>query len=47
MSEEINEVKSGFNLNFMKLHFTLSYCDEETDSGCRVTDLCHIALGFV
>ncbi len=45
---DISELESKVNENSMKLHYTIICdCDEESDSGCQVTDLCHIALGFV
>lgn len=45
---DVSKLKSKVNINVMKLHYTIICdCDEENDGGCQVTDLCHIALGFV
>lgn len=39
--------KKLIEMHFLKLHYTIICgCDEEND-GCQLTDLCHIALGFM
>lgn len=44
----LEEGNKLIEINFMKLHYAIICgCDEENDSGCQLTDLCHIALGFM
>lgn len=45
---DLSKLESKVNIHLMKLHYTIMCdCDEESIDDCQVTDLCHIALGFV